>query len=137
MEARNFKDSLLALKADPSLTKAEKTAMRDLAEKYRNQPINKTLEELAEECDMSPQAMYTAMRKFIKNFYIHKDGPAKYRIAEYFWWIPEPGINEQTAMSRYVSRVSKIMRENGRRRASGIVNWKQGVFDGAEEEGGE
>lgn len=119
-----YQSSLDIMWDDKELSEIQKSTLDKIVKEFGNNVINMNLTDLGEKYRKSRDFMQDLINKASELKYMHKLGYRKYAVAEFFWWVPEPGINEQTAMSRYVARVSKRMMENGRRRAAGDPNWK-------------
>lgn len=132
IDFRVFESSLMALNGDRMMTRMQKIALKEIVLKYGPNPINKTLGELAEEFGYGTTFMDLASKAWRRAGMFYKLKKGGWAVPEFFWWIPSPGVNEQTALSRYTSRVSKLMRDNGRRRAAGVKDWKEGL-NGCEE----
>lgn len=122
---RVFEESISAVRGERTLTTQQKDKLIHLVREFGNREIDMTLEQLADHLDVSISWMKTASLKWRRCFFFDRLSNGRYAIPEFFWWVPEPGINERTAMNRYVKRAVKALRANTRRKMSGDPNWKQ------------
>lgn len=117
-------ESMDVLANERALSYEQRTVLKEIVQKYGCNRIERTLADLGAEFMHSERFMQEAMKKWIECFYVYSPKRGVYYIAEFFWYRPEPGLNAQGAMNRYVKKVTRRLKENGRRHQRLDPNWK-------------